>query len=63
MRSVLVVDGPEGVELQLEVSQRVSGSLLGEEELEGLVEAFHLAAGLGVIRGRVHALNAQTVEL
>ena len=63
MRSVPVVDGPEGVELHLQVSERLSSRLLGEEELEGLVEAFDLAAGLRVIGSRVDALDAEAVEL
>ncbi len=45
------------------LSERLKGRLFGEEELQGLVEAFDLAAGLGVIGGGVNALNAETVEL
>src|SRR6202158_2800599 len=45
MRSLLVVDGPEGIELELQMRNRFGGGLLSEEELEGLVEAFDLAAG------------------
>jgi hypothetical protein len=37
--------------------------LVAEPVLEGLVEAFDLAAGLGVIWRRVDALNAQAIEL
>src|SRR5581483_2257161 len=61
--SLLVVDGAKGVELELEVSERVGGRLLDKEELQGLVEALDLAAGLRVIRRRVDALDAQAVEL
>ena len=42
MGSTLVVVGAEGVELGLEDGQRGGGSLLGEEQLEGLVEALDL---------------------
>src|SRR5712692_2433484 len=63
MWSQLVVDAGEGVELELEVSNRFSWSLASEEELQGLVEAFDLAAGLGVIGRGVNALNAEAVEL
>jgi len=59
MPSVLVVDDAKGLELELEVSERLSGSLLGQKELEGLVEAFDFAAGLGVIRRGVNALHAE----
>jgi hypothetical protein len=63
VRSLLVVDGAEGIELELEVSNRLGRSLAGEEELQGLVEALHLAAGLRVIGRGVDALNAKAVEL
>jgi hypothetical protein len=49
MRSLLVVDVAEGIELELQVSNRFSWSLASEEELQGLVEAFDLAAGLRVV--------------
>lgn len=44
MGSVLVVVGPEGVELGLETSERGGRRLPGEELLEGLVETLDLAA-------------------
>ena len=45
----VVVEGAEGVELELELGERVGWRLAGQEALEGLVEAFDLAAGLGVV--------------
>ena len=45
--SLLFVDGAKGIKLQLQVGKGVSRRLFGQEELQGLVEAFHLAAGLG----------------
>lgn len=60
MWSLLVVDGAEGIELQLQVGKRLGRSLLGEEELQGLVEAFDFAAGLGVIGSRCPAGRALT---
>lgn len=43
-----VVVEAESVELGLELDQGGSRGLLGEEALEGLVEAFDLPAGLGL---------------
>ena len=63
VRSLLVVGGAEGIELELEVGNRLGRSLPGEKELQGLVEALHLAAGLRVIWRGVEALNAEAVEL
>ena len=63
MRSLLVIDGAEGIELELQMSNRLGGRLFGEKELQSLVEAFDLAAGLGVIGRGVNALNAEAVEL
>ena len=63
MRSLLVIDVAEGIELELQVSQRLSWSLLGEEELQGLVETFNLTTDLGMIGSRVNALNTETIEL
>ena len=63
MRSMLVVDGAEGVELELEVGNGLGPGLLGQVELQGLMEAFDLATGLGVIGRGVNALNTQAVEL
>ena len=63
MWSLLVIDGAESVELELEVGNRFGRSLSGEEELQGLVEAFDLAAGLGVIGRGVNATDAEAVEL
>jgi hypothetical protein len=40
MRSLLVVDGAEGIELELQVGYRLSRGLLGQELLHGPVEAF-----------------------
>ena len=61
--ATLVVVLPEGVELGLENGQRAGGSLPGEKQLEGLVEALDLAAGLGVVRGGVLDRDAQALEL
>ena len=63
MWSLLVIDGAESVELELQVGNRFGRSLSGEKELQGLVEAFDLAAGLGVIGRGVNALDAEAVEL
>src|ERR1700716_2538626 len=60
---LLVVVRAEGVELQLKVSKTFGRSLSRQVTLEGLVEALHLAAGLGVIRSRVFGLDTQAVEL
>ncbi len=62
VRSLLVVVDAECIELKLQVGEVLSGSLAPEEELEGEVEALHLAAGLRVIRAGVGGDNAQTVE-
>ena len=45
----MVVEVAEAVELGLQFGQAGGGGLLGEPFLQGLVEAFHLAAGLGVV--------------
>lgn len=49
--AVVVVVGEEAVDVGLERVEGLGGGLGGEELLEGLVEAFDFAAGLGV-RGR-----------
>ena len=63
MGSVLVVVGAEGIELSLEDGERRGWCLLVEELLLGLVEAFDLAAGLGVVRRRVFGDDAEALEL
>src|SRR5262245_27598338 len=50
VRSVVVVDQAEQVELGLSLFEGDCRRLLGEPSLEGLMESFDLAAGLGVIR-------------
>ena len=62
VRPHVVVVGTEGVQLELQVAQRLSRGLLGEELLQGLVEAFDLAAGLRVVGGGVLALDAQPLQ-
>src|ERR1035437_484585 len=63
VRPVLVVVGAEGIQLSLEDGDGGRGSLLGQVALEGLVEALHLAAGLGVIWRRVLGGDAEPLEL
>jgi len=63
MRALLVVVAAKGVELELEHGDRGRRRLFGEEPFEGLVEAFDLAAGLGVVGSRVLGLDAQELEL
>ncbi len=46
---LVVVMVTEAVELGLELGQAGGRGLLGEPFLQGLMEAFHLAAGLGVV--------------
>jgi hypothetical protein len=62
MGPVLVVVGAERVELGLEDGERRRRCLFGEELLLGQVEAFDLAAGLGVVRGRVFGDDAEALE-
>lgn len=60
--SVVVVEVPEGVELGLELDDtacRVEG---GEVFLEGLVEAFELAAGLGVVGAGGDLVHAEGAD-
>ncbi len=45
----MVVEVAEGVELGLELFEGGGWGLTGEPFLQGLVEAFHFAAGLGVV--------------
>jgi hypothetical protein len=60
--SGVVVVGAKCVQLQLEVGRRVCRRLLGQELLEGLVEALDLAAGLGMVGRGVLALDAESVQ-
>jgi hypothetical protein len=57
-----VVVGAKCVQLQLEVGRRVCRRLLGQELLEGLVEALDLAAGLGMVGRGVLVLDAESVQ-
>ena len=50
--TLLVVDGAEGIKLQLKVSDGLGRCLFGEEELQGLVEAFDLCRRSGGDRAR-----------
>jgi hypothetical protein len=63
VRPVVVVVGAEGVELELELGERPRGRLAGQEALEGLVKAFDLAAGLGVVGGGVLGEDAEALQL
>jgi hypothetical protein len=55
--AVVVVE--KGVELKLQLSEGMSSRLLAEKAFKGLVEAFDLATGLGVIWRRVLKEDAQ----
>ena len=57
--SAVVVVGDEGVELGLELLLGVGRVLFGQVALEGLVEAFDLAAGLGVVGAGVLGADAE----
>jgi hypothetical protein len=61
--SDVVVVGAEGIELVLQLGQRAGRPLLLEEALEGLVKAFHLAAGLRVVGSGVFWDDAEAFEL
>ena len=63
VRAGLVVVGGEAVELGLELFFGVGGVLLGEVFLQGLVEAFDLAAGLRVVGPGVLGADAQAEQL
>lgn len=60
--AVVVVDQAEQVELGLQVLDRCGGWLLGEPFLEGLVNAFDLAAGLGVVGPGVASADPELGE-
>lgn len=62
MRAVVVVVGDEPVDLSLEFDEVDGGVLFGEIALEGLMEAFDLAAGLGVIGPGVLVGHAEGLE-
>jgi hypothetical protein len=59
----LVVVGAEGVELELQLGPAAGGRPAAQEALEGLVEAFNLAAGLGVVGGGVLGKDAEALQL
>ncbi len=63
MWPAVVVVLAEDIELPLQLGQRLGGRLLLEEALEGLVEAFDLAASLGVVGRGVLEDDAQALEL
>ncbi|HVR88636.1 MAG TPA: hypothetical protein VHG53_03715 [Candidatus Limnocylindria bacterium] len=63
MRPLLVVVRTEGVELELQMAERLRRRLLREVALEGLVESLDLAAALGVIGRGVLGPDAQPFEL
>jgi hypothetical protein len=63
VRSDVVVVVAEAVELGLELVERRGGWLFGEPPFEGLVEAFDLAAGLGVVGAGVLVVDPQPDEL
>jgi hypothetical protein len=60
--SDLVVAAGEAVELSLELFLGGGGVLPGQVFLEGLLEAFDLAAGLGVVRPGVLGADAQAEQ-
>ena len=62
MRAAVVVFVDEGVELGLQFGDGVGAGLAGEPAFEGLVEAFDLAAGGGVVGGGVDLDDAQVVQ-
>jgi hypothetical protein len=63
MGPVVVVKGTEAVGLELELGEGARGWLAGQEALEGLVEAFDLAAGLGVVGGGMLGEDAEGLQL
>ena len=62
VRSLLVVGLAEGIELGLQLDERPRGRLLAEPALEGPMEAFDLALGLGMVRGPVLLADAEVGE-
>jgi hypothetical protein len=62
VRSLVVVVGDEGVELGLQRPDGRRRGAGGEPVLQGLVEPFDLAAGLGVIGPGVPELHAELEE-
>jgi hypothetical protein len=61
--SHLVVVVAEAIELGLESGDGGGSALLGQPLLEGLVEAFDLAAGLGVVGAGVLVVDAEGEQL
>ena len=57
--SAVVVGLDEGVQLGLQFGDGGGAGLAGKPFFEGLVKAFHLAAGGGVVRGGVDLGDAQ----
>lgn len=62
MRAFVVVDVPELFQLFVEVRVWARG-WVGQPFLQGLVEPFNLALGLGAVSGAVLLGDAQGVEL
>jgi hypothetical protein len=58
MRPDLVVDAGEGVQLGLQLGHGGGGGLRGKPALQGLVEAFDLALGLGMAGMAIFLRNA-----
>jgi hypothetical protein len=58
----LVVDAGEGVQLGLQLGESGGGGLRGEPALQGLVEAFDLALGLGMAGMAIFLGDAETGE-
>jgi hypothetical protein len=58
-----VVVEAEGVELELQLSESGGRWLPAQEALEGLMQTFNLAAGLGVVGAGVLDRDAQALEL
>lgn len=63
MWAAAVVVIAKGIELKLKLSEGVSWRLHAEKTSDGLMEAFDLAASLGMIWSRVLEEDAQALEL
>jgi hypothetical protein len=62
MRPLVVVVAGEPVELGLQVGDRDGAGLADQPAFQGLVEALHLAAGLGVVGAGVTGSDPQGVQ-
>jgi hypothetical protein len=62
MRAAVVVFVDEGVEVGLQLGDRVRWGLVGEPAFEGLLKSFDLATGGGVVGGGVDLGEAQAAQ-